>query len=421
MSISSDFSISLLKTALPKNRFQRLVFLLIMTSVVFVGMTTLIFNEIKNLDIRKSQLEIEKSRVTQIDKQLNSFYQKTYSQNDSSLTHKVTTEYYLKQIEFLKNQRTEAVKNIDNINQNPDSQILIFTIIVIILTLIILLFFSSSFKTSENMKSTFDRIRYENRKNYSSGANDFLQWAITTEISQNNLGGLDLDKAKKLKKIYDLSEKLGDDKNDLLNAVMSFTNLKRKQEEIENEKHSDILLIFQDMQSRLKDECNRLNKQALINLFLCFFIAFILMGFIAYTSIFSTEFKDISTIQIFLIRYIPRVISILSLLTMFLYFTRLYKSNIIDVKYYHNEITNIELKMAAVQTVLINGDKEIINQIVKELCLVERNSVMSKEQTTVELERAKAENEINKNYLDKVWELLKVTSINTKAENNSLT
>lgn len=414
--MSANLSIKFLKSSLPKNRFKRLLVLIIMLAVVTLGLITLIFSELKKQDIRKSQLEMEKNRVTQIDKQLNHFYQQTYSQNDTVLINKTVTDYYLKQIEFLKSQRVEAVKNIDDINQNPDTQLLIFTILVSIITVVIVIFFSNSFKTSVTVSSTLERLRLEQRKSFSTGANEFLQWVTTTEIPNNTFEGLDLDKAKKLKKIYDLSEKLGTEKNDLLNAIMAFVNIKRKQEEIENDKNSSILVVFEEMQSRLKDECNRLNRHALINLFLCFFIAFILMAFIAYNSIFSPEFKDISTIQVFFIRYIPRVVSILSLLTMFLYFTRLYKANIIDVKYYHNELTNIELKMSAVQIILINGDKDSITQVVKDLNAVERNGVMNKEQTTVELERARTENEINKNYLDKVWELLKVTNTNNKSE-----
>jgi hypothetical protein len=203
-----------------------------------------------------------------------------------------------------------------------------------------------------------------------------------------------------------LSLKLGDEQGPFLNSIISYANLKRKKEEIDADKHSKISTIFEDIQVRLKEECDRLNKQALINLFICFFLALILIGYITYSSLSPIESKGYNNIQLFLMKYLPRIVSIVSLLTMFLYFTRLYKSNILDVKYYQNELTNIELKLVSLKTGLINGDKDVLNYLIKKYSNTERNYIITKEQTTGELERIKIENEINKDYLNKVWEML---------------
>ena len=319
--------------------------------------------------------------------------------------------YFLKQIEFLKTQRNEAVKSIDEINKTPDTQVLVFTALAGLLTIFILIFFSSSFKSSISIsaRDNIERFTQEQRKRLFKGNHDFLQWVTTNELAQDNLTNIGIEKAKKLKELYDLSEGLGEQRNKLLNLIISYTNVKRSHDEIQNDKHSDIFLVFEDMQTRLKDECNRLNKHAIINLFLCFFIAFVLMSFIAYTSVFSTEINNSNTFQIFIIKFLPRIVAIISLLTMFLYFAKLYKTNIIDVKYYQNELTNIEIKQASLQIALINEDKDLINKVTYDMSIVDRNKVITKDQTTSEIERLKLENKVNKDYLNKVWELLTLT------------
>jgi cell division protein FtsB len=410
MSVIDIFS-EILKT---KPRLSRLFMSLVMIMGLVLVLLTLVFNEIKKQDISKSQLEIEKNRVTLIDKQLSDFYSKTYSNNDSlSAKQEYDKIYLLKQIDFLKKQREDAVKNIDNINKNPDPQILIFTLLAALLTIFLLMFFTNSFKS--NYISQNDRIEHIKKRKQNSDS--FLTWITSSEIAQKNLAELDLDKARSLKEIYDLSEKLGDERSDFLNLIIHFTSLKRKQEEIRNDKHSQIFSIFENIQERLKEECNRLNKQAIINLFLCFFIAFILMSYITYTSVVpQNTLNNISGGDIFIVKYLPRIIAVTSFLTMFLYFVKLYKTNIVDVKYYQNELTNVELKQTSLKSALITNDNDLIKSVTMNLNITERNAILTKEQTSIEIERIRVENEINKDYLNKVWDLL---SINKSTDNKS--
>lgn len=130
------------------------------------------------------------------------------------------------------------------------------------------------------------------------------------------------------------------------------------------------------------------------------------MGFIAYNSIFNDDHIIAPTFQLFIIKFLPRIVALLSLLTMFFYFVKLYKTNILDVKYYQNELTNSEHKLASLQTALSGSDQTLISRIVTDLSAVERNGLISKDQTTSEIERLKIENQFNKDYLEKAWSLI---------------
>ncbi|MBE99107.1 hypothetical protein [Flavobacterium coralii] len=392
----------------PKSTIRKLFLLFSMLLVVAFSMLILVINEIKKKDITKSQLEIEKNRISQIDKELSYLYEKTYSNSEAS----VEKEEMLSQITFLKEQRVEAVKNIDDINSGPDSQLLIFTIMALVLTTFILIFFSNSFKFSNSQSDVPSSKRLKYDTIYRKKNIDFLNWILNSEIGKTSIASDQLYQASILKDIYDQSSKLGDDRDKLLRNVISYTHIKRNENEEKSDKFSNITIVFENIKNRIQDECNRLNKQAIINLFLCFFIAFILMTLIGYTSITSTNDNKLISLELFAVRYIPRIIGVIGLLTMFLYFTKLYKTNIVDVKYYQNELTNIEILQVTWQTASITDSDDILKELLSKLSQIDRNSIISKDQTSIEIERIKIENEISKDYLSKILSIF--PKINSK-------
>jgi hypothetical protein len=393
---------------LMKNRRGRIFALLLATIITLLLLSTLIITEYKKQGIRSSQLEIEKNRITQIDKQMTGLYTQAYAESDTSNFN--TRSKILEQIKFLKDQRLDAEKSMDDINKNPDTQILIFTAITTAIIILIITFFTISLRstTSPVARKAYD-VFVEMKKGNNLGSIDFINWLTTNEIGDKSLSGVDISKAKILKAIYDISEPLKETRNDLLTLVVDYTNAKRSVDEIKNDRFSSMFNSFAESKERLKEETNRLNRQAIINLLLCFLIAFMIIALISYSSFFSQDYKDIKTWNDFVIKLTPKIISILSLLTIFLYFIRMYKTNIIDVKYYQNELTNIDLKFIAAQAATIDPEKETINKLINDFSNAERNQQISKDFTTSELERVKLENEINKDYLAKIGELLSVS------------
>ena len=63
---------------------------------------------------------------------------------------------------------------------------------------------------------------------------------------------------------------------------------------------------------------------------------------------------------------------------MFVYFIKLYTSNIKDVKYYQNELTNAEMKMAAIRISISHHDTISAIEIGKSFANTERNTVSHK-------------------------------------------
>ncbi|MGZ2749622.1 hypothetical protein [Burkholderia stagnalis] len=91
------------------------------------------------------------------------------------------------------------------------------------------------------------------------------------------------------------------------------------------------------------------------------------------------------------IRFLPRL-SFALLIELFAYFfLKLYKSSLSEIKYFQNEITNIEAKSLALRVALSSDSPAVTGKVLGSLMATERNCILEKGQSTVDLERAKIE------------------------------
>ncbi|HST59502.1 MAG TPA: hypothetical protein VLK84_12450 [Longimicrobium sp.] len=75
------------------------------------------------------------------------------------------------------------------------------------------------------------------------------------------------------------------------------------------------------------------------------------------------------------------------------FFLRLYRSSLDLIKYYQNELTNVEGRFAGLLVALRTGDPVITSVVVEQLSRTERNFVLKAGETTVELELARQDGE----------------------------
>lgn len=314
-------------------------------------------------------------------------------------------DIFLKEIHQIENSYINTSSSEKANDSNSNYILLVFGILAGVIVYTISSFFTSTFnfnKTNSSAGTIHERLDKKGKSENLDKSYNFLQWILSDNLTKKHFNNNNFALAENLKALYDYSEQLGENRGHFLTLIEDSIK-KIKSDNESNEKYEDAVFIFEDIQKRLKEECNRLNKQALINLYLAFSIAFVLVCFILYMSFFSNAY--ISNWNTFIIKYFPRFISFVSLITIFLYFIKLYKTNIIDVKYYQNELTNIEQKFVAFQTAVNADNSPMIDFILKDLIAVERNTVLSPGQNSIEIERLKIENELNKGYLDKFFEV----------------
>jgi hypothetical protein len=142
--------------------------------------------------------------------------------------------------------------------------------------------------------------------------------------------------------------------------------------------------------NRLNIEIGELGRRGNINLvigILTTIVGVSILIYVVYTTIGDAEdFGWKSAVHTIL-----RVSIALFIQTFAYFFLRLYKTSLEDIKYYQNEITNVESKGLAFKTVVDLKNEPLMKLAVDALIKTERNFVLKKGDSTLGLERERLE------------------------------
>ncbi|KAA8596914.1 hypothetical protein F0Z19_4493 [Vibrio cyclitrophicus] len=171
------------------------------------------------------------------------------------------------------------------------------------------------------------------------------------------------------------------------------TSTLNSQEEV-----NETVKLVSNFTSRLKTEIEQLSRKA--NIYIAFGSAITIgAAFILYYTVndLSTYFVDpysgqkITLTSSDWFSVISRFSIVLFVEVFAFYYLRLYRTMMDNIKFYQNEITNIELRLMALHGIntIKNPDSSSASALIKSLSNSERNFVIEKGQTTVDLEKQK--------------------------------
>jgi hypothetical protein len=95
-----------------------------------------------------------------------------------------------------------------------------------------------------------------------------------------------------------------------------------------------------------------------------------------------------------ILRFVPRISLVLFIEIFAYFFLRLYKEGLSEIKYFQNELTNVDLKFVALVASNILTLNDAMIDVIKEYGKTERNYILKKGQTTVDLERNRLDGEV---------------------------
>lgn len=173
--------------------------------------------------------------------------------------------------------------------------------------------------------------------------------------------------------------------------------------QIEDGKYIEILTHIQNLKDRIDIQVSSLSRNGNLNLLIgltATMIATILLVIFVFIETKPTDLKMLA------FHYGTRFSIVIFVEIFALFFLRLYKTNLFEIKYFQNELTNIDCKIIALKTAIYLDDKTAIRAILKELSNTERNHLLKKGETTVELERVKMEKDESKQLLENLTKLL---------------
>lgn len=162
--------------------------------------------------------------------------------------------------------------------------------------------------------------------------------------------------------------------------------------------------VFLRTLDRLYSEISALSRRGNLNLSLGIATTIIGLGILGY---FVLEIDSIPEDKMaFIAHFIPRL-SLVILIEVFAYFfLKLYKSSLSEIKYFQNEMTNAEAKLAAIKCSIMTSDTSTTAHVIKALSNTERNAVLEKGQTTAEIEKSKIEQQNISTISEKVSNIL---------------
>ncbi|MDK2050572.1 hypothetical protein [Aliarcobacter butzleri] len=168
---------------------------------------------------------------------------------------------------------------------------------------------------------------------------------------------------------------------------------------------------FEQISRRIENELFTLKKRANLNLLFGILITIIALSMLwvnldLFYSDFDKNFKGAEAKDI-LLYLLPRLFMIIFTELFALFFLKLYAKGLNEIKYFQNELTNIELKLVAVEVAYVTKNDESMKDSLNILAQTERNFILKKGETTVELERAKSESENVQNILKAVPDFFK--------------
>lgn len=186
-----------------------------------------------------------------------------------------------------------------------------------------------------------------------------------------------------------LSEQLRDSAAETIVAEM------RKQAAREAEARS-IDAKADQMEQRIARQILDLAKRGNVNLVLGMCTTLLGLCFLGYSLLTS---RTTATTDL-LIHFIPRF-SFALLIEVFAYFfLQLYKQSLGEIKYFQNELTNVESRSLAAQIARHANDTDLMRKIALNLASTERNFVLERGQSTVDLERERISQAANEKLLD---------------------
>ncbi|MFM5842345.1 MULTISPECIES: hypothetical protein [Aeromonas] len=104
---------------------------------------------------------------------------------------------------------------------------------------------------------------------------------------------------------------------------------------------------------------------------------------------------------------VPRVMLVIFIEVFAYFFLRLYKNGLSEIKYFQNELTNVESKMVALELAHLSKNNDAVSRVIASLVETERNFILQRGETTVELEKAKSESEMMRSLVSAIPNLFK--------------
>ncbi|MEQ1310133.1 hypothetical protein [Acinetobacter sp. XH1639] len=153
-------------------------------------------------------------------------------------------------------------------------------------------------------------------------------------------------------------------------------------------KIKDIYTLTQPSLDRIRQEISSLARRGTVNLFIGITLSILGVFYLIATIPNITLYTDYPSLIYY---FLPRVLIVIFIEFFSFFFLNLYKRSLDEIKYFQNEMTNLEGKYLALYLARQSGNFKLLSNALDTLLKTERNFVLKKDETTIELEKNRIE------------------------------
>lgn len=163
------------------------------------------------------------------------------------------------------------------------------------------------------------------------------------------------------------------------------------------------LAALNPLEENVEKHIRTLERNSIVNLIIGIIGTTIAISVLATSTLSNLKFDGFTE---FAIHFFPRLTFVISIQLFAFFFLRLYRNNFDDIRYFQNELTNINCKIAAMKLAHYLKKDVDLSDIIKEISKVERNSKLLNGESTPNLEKAKLDVQFDSQTLDMMSKLL---------------
>ncbi|WP_274025959.1 hypothetical protein [Vibrio parahaemolyticus] len=267
-------------------------------------------------------------------------------------------------------------------------------------------FFGNDSNESDSslMKEEFSLLRREleeRKKNekYQEHLNSELQ-ELKTKVLNRNYENEILSNEEKEELVASIKDSIvRESSNNLIEQLES-----KYREEVKREYYlSHMREQCEQVKLRLEREIAALGRRGNLNL-----VIGVLTTLAAVTILATTVLEGNQTLvgKDLIAYYTPRLTLSIFIEIFSFFFLKLYKTGLSEIKYFQNELTNVELKFIALEKAHMVNDEESMKLVIEDLVSTERNFKIAKGESTVELEKFRTDQSNNQKIMDSLLGLI---------------
>ena len=158
---------------------------------------------------------------------------------------------------------------------------------------------------------------------------------------------------------------------------------------------------------RLMSEISDLQKRSNLNLIIGILIASLGIIFLGWSLLsFGNDTIDQSKPTNVVTYFATRFSFVVLVEIVGFFFLNLYKATLAEIKYFQNEITNVEARRISLDVAIASENKTTVAAAAKQMMQTERNFILNKGQSTAEIERERVSAQTTNSLLDKIAKIV---------------